>query len=200
MAQYSAEQLFGLAQAKYDECEAIINEISTIVKGVQEDFDPKVAMICFDLIIQACLLNASVQDGELEHNEKVFVQNITKHGDLLSLVNSALKEHDAEWIDVEWDDIGQFQAETQQQFAQISAAVVDPYAETFAGIFGIVDKVVTEKDYMNLLYDAVGTMFVALAGIDGDDIDTDVAREEGCLAFAIYDTMVNDKWKKAMEQ
>ena len=200
MAQYSAEQLFALAQAKYDECEAIVGEISQIIKGVQEDFDPQVAMICFDLIIQACLLNASVQDGQFEHNEKIFVQNITKHGDLMSFVNSALKQEDASWEDMSWDDIEQLQSETQQQLAQISAAIVDPYAETFAGMFGIVDKVVTEKDYMALLYDAVGTMFVAIAGIDGDDIDTDTAREEGCLAFAIYDVMVNDKWKKAMEE
>jgi hypothetical protein len=44
---------------------------------------------------------------------------------------------------------------------------------------------------MALLYDAVGTMFVAIAGIDGDDIDTDTAREEGAENQSAFQELVN---------
>ena len=39
-------------------------------------------------------------------------------------------------------------------------------------------------------------MLIGLTGIDGDDIESDVATEEGSIAFATFNMLVVEKWKE----
>ncbi|MBQ3589240.1 MAG: hypothetical protein II980_02195 [Clostridia bacterium] len=197
MASYSPEQIFALAQDNYAQCETIIKDISAALKAnVNPDFDENVFLGMFDIIIQSCLLNAAVKDGELEHNEIVFLTNITKHADIIPFINEEMKKQYPDWPDLTWEIIPQLEAETQQNVGYASVAVVEPYAKAFVEIFATVDKILTEVDLLDELTQKVGILLVGLTGIDGDDIESGVATDEGSIAFATFNLLVTEKWKE----
>ena len=197
MASYSPEQIFALAQHNYAECEEIINTVTTALNNNSDQpLDPKVPMICFDLILQSCFLNAAVNDGELEHNEIVFITNVTKYADLLDFVNQDMKAQNAEWPTITWDVIPQLESEVQQNLALAATAIVDKYAEAFVKLFATVDKILTDVDLLAMLKEKVGIMLIGITGIDGDDIESDVATNEGGIAFAAFEVLVTQKWKE----
>jgi hypothetical protein len=197
MASYSPEQVFALAQDNYAQCETIIKDISAALKAnVNPDFDENVFLGMFDIILQSCLLNAAVKDGELEHNEIVFLTNITKHADIIPLINDEMRKQYPDWPDLTWDIIPQLEAETQQNIGYASTAVVEPYAKAFVEIFATVDKILTEVDLLEDLTSKVGILFVGLTAIDGDDIESEIATEEGSMAFAAFSILVTEKWKE----
>lgn len=196
MAAYAPEQLFALAKQNYDEAEAIILEVAKAIKeNLDPNFNEATAMSCFDLVLQSSMLNAATADGELEHNEIVFMTQITKYIDLLSILNADLKEQYPDWQDITWDIIPQLDSETQKTLSAASVAVVEKYADAFVNIFATVDKVITDVDFLQLLTDKVGMMFVALTGIDGDDIEAEITNTEGNMAFAAFHVLVVEKWK-----
>jgi len=200
MGVYSPETLFNVAKNKYAECEEIISEIVSIVQGVDVDISLESSMINFDLIIQTCMLSGAVQNGYFEHNEKVFVRDITKYGDLLGLLNHEFKKEMAEWRDISWDDIDGLDAGNKAVLSSLAVKIVEPAVSGFVGVMALVDKIVTEKDYMQLLYDRVGQMLVVLSGIDGDDLDSNEANAENRVSYNIYNQIVNDAWKREMNK
>lgn len=194
------ESIFEVSKQNYNQAQKIITEISEIVTAVQPDFDIGTARVCFDLIIQSCMLNAAAQDGELEGSEIDFIKNVTCYADILKLINAEVKQkQNSAFAGFEWEQVAGFNPEQLNKLAIAAAAIVDPYAQNLVSIFAIVDKIVDDIDYRKLLDDAVGAMFVGIAGIDGDDLDSENAVREGCFAFLIYDKMVDKKWKKIVE-
>ncbi len=197
MASYTPEQIFALAQDNYAQCEAIIKEVSAALKAnVDPNFNEEAVLGIFDVIIQSCLLNAAVKDGELEHNEIVFLTNIVNHADIIPVVNDEMRKQYADWPDLTWEIIPQLEAETQQNVGYAATAAVQPYAEEFVKIFATVDKILTEVDLLADLSEKVGLMLVGLTGIDGDDIESGIATEEGSIAFATFNMLVVEKWKE----
>jgi hypothetical protein len=197
MASYSPEQVFALAQDNYAQCETIIKEVSAALKAnVDPNFNEEAFLGMFDVILQSCLLNAAVKDGELEHNEIVFLTNITKHADIIPLINDEMRKQYPDWPDLTWDIIPQLEAETQQNIGYASTAVVEPYAKAFVEIFATVDKILTEVNLLEDLTSKVGILFVGLTAIDGDDIESEIATEEGSMAFAAFSILVTEKWKE----
>ena len=73
--------------------------------------------------------------------------------------------------------------------------MVEPYAETFVNMFATADKVLNEDNIREMIFNKVGNLFVAIAGVDGDDLNSDTARDEGSYAFFLYDELVEKKWK-----
>ena len=197
MASYSPEQVFALAQDNYAQCETIIKEVSAALKAnVDPNFNEEAFLGMFDVILQSCLLNAAVKDGELEHNEIVFLTNITKHADIIPLINDEMRKQYPDWPDLTWDIIPQLEAETQQNIGYASTAVVEPYAKAFVEIFATVDKILTEVNLLEDLTSKVGILFVGLTAIDGDDVESEIATEEGSMAFAAFSILVTEKWKE----
>lgn len=200
MAKYSQEQIESFVCQKYAECIEIVEEMGTLVQSVQPDFSTDIALRQFDVILQATLLNAAVIDGSFEDCELHFIGGIAKYSDLMPLVNAELTKQDSSWPGLTWNQINQLDPETKKHFAAVAAAVVDKYAEEFVSFFAIVDKVITEKDYMNLLYELVALIIVGFVGYDGDDNESEKANNEGSFALAIFEELVIKKWKAAIEE
>ncbi len=194
---YSKEQLIQIAKVKYEECEQLITMVAdALKKNVDADFESTTAMICFDIIMQSCLLNGAVHDGQLERTEIELIKSITKYADLLPFVNAEMVKEDPQWPSIGWNDIATLESEAQQSIALISAAVVVDYADMFVKIFATVDKILTDTDLLGLINERVYALFVALAAVDGDDIKTDIAKKETVRSVIIYNTLVADKWKE----
>ena len=196
MAKLTHDEIIQISSARYAECEKIIGTVAQAIKKKDPEFKPETAMACFDIILQSCLFNAAVADGKLEEDEINFIMCLTRYVDLMSILNKKLKEEDAQWPDVKWDDIATLKAEAQEALAIISAAAVAEYANAFVNIFATVDKILTEVDLLKALNEKVIAIFVALAGADGDDLENPVVKEEATRAAIIYNTLVVDRWKE----
>lgn len=199
MAKFTQEQLTRIASNNYAECVEIIKEMGALVQTVQEDFSIEIALRQFDLILQATLLNAAVANDELADCELDFVGGIAQYSDILPVVNAAIQEHDSTWQPIGWGDLMDLDSETLKKFAVIAGACVEKYAEEFVSFFAVVDKVIEEKDYMDILYSAVTKIAIAISGYDGDDLDTEASDYESLSALAMYSTLVNEKWKAIVE-
>ena len=73
--------------------------------------------------------------------------------------------------------------------------MVEPYAKNFVDLFAAADKILTDVNVRDMLYNKVGMLFVAIAGVDGDDLNCDVARDEGAFAVYLYDELIEKAWK-----
>lgn len=194
---FSKEQLIARARAEYEECEKIITMVSgALKKSVDPEFENTTAMICFDIIVQSCLLNGAVQDGQLEPAEIEFIKSITKYANLLPFVNAEMTKQDPKWPSLGWNDIATLDSDVQQSIALISAAVVVDYADMFTKIFATVDKILKDTDLLSLINERVYAMFIALSGIDGDELKDDIAKKETVRSVIIYNALVADKWKE----
>ncbi len=197
MAKLTQDQIFEIASARYAECEKIIETVSNAIKkSADPEFNKETAIACFDIILQSCLFNASVADGKLEQEEISFILCLTKYVDLMSLMNKKIREEDSSWEDISWSDIPTLGKETQEALAVISAGVVKDYADVFVRIFATVDKALIEVDLLRVLNEKVMTIFIALSGVDGDDLQSPVTKEETIRGAVIYNALVVDLWRE----
>ena len=199
MAKFTQEQLTQIASNSYAECVEIVKEMGALVQTVQEDFSIEIALRQFDLILQATLLNAAVANDELADCELDFVGGIAQYSDILPVVNAAIKEQEPSWEPIGWGDLLDLETDTLKKFALIAGACVEKYAEEFVSFFAVVDKVIEEKDYMDLLFAAVTKIAIAISGYDGDDLESEISDYESLAALAMYATLVNDRWKAIVE-
>ncbi len=198
MSIYSRETLERVANERYAECEAIIIEMSDIVKTVRPDFSTDIALGQYDLILQACLLNAAVSDGEFLPEEKSFIIEIAKHADIVPLLNNALKSQRKEPID--WNTIDDLDKDSMKNLAMVAGVVVKSYAREFVEIFAVVDKVVEEKSYFDLIYKATGLILVCVMGIDGDDLKGENALSEATAGLKMFNTLVKNRWEEILNE
>ena len=196
MAQFSTEQIYRAACSKYEEIKDTIAEMTELVNQVNGGLKYEAAMTAFDLMIQATLLNVAVVDGSFQTIEKEFITVLTEYGDLMNFVNNEAKTQDSTWIDVEWDDIEDLDAETKKKLAAIAASVVDPYATSFVNIFAVIDKLVEERDYLCTLREAVCSIIISLSLIDGDEMNSKVANAEGYVGLSVIDLLLTKKWEE----
>ena len=199
MASYTPEQIVGVAGARYAECKSLIQEMSDVVKSVSPDFSFEIAMRQFDIVLQTILLCASLKDKNFEAQECALMRAVTEYADVLPIINAKFKEENADWPGMDWGDINLLTEENKENLTMIVGSMVEKYATEFVSYFAVVDKVVTEKDYMVLLDEAITGIIFSVALIDGDDIDSDVVKEEAVSALAMYNVLLKNKWKEMVE-
>lgn len=201
MAKLTQDQIMQIASTNYTECETIISTIAqAIKKNSDPNFSAETTMACFDIILQACLFNASVADGKLEQEEMAFIGCLTRYVDLMTVVNGKIREEDKSWVDITWMDIPTLGREVQDSLAVISAGLIKDYADAFVRVFATVDKILTEVDLLAVLNEKVMSIFVAIAGVDGDDLKAEVVKEETVRAAAIYKALVVDLWREITKE
>lgn len=197
MAKLTQDQIMKIASINYSECETIITTISEAVnKTSNSECKPEAVMACFDMILQSCLFNAAVEDGSMEDEEIAFIGCLTRYVDLMTLVNKEIKKEVKEWNDISWIDIPTLSKDLQDSLALISAGIVKDYADVFVKVFATVDKALTEVDLLAVLNEKVVSLFIALSGVDGDDLKDETSKKEAARAVAIYKALVIDLWKE----
>ena len=198
MANLPKEQLLALAKAKYEECEQIIEIVAqAVTKATGSDYEKEGAMVCFDFIVQSCLFNAAVVDGQLELAEIELIKVVSKYADLISLINEEFKKEDSNWQDISWQSLTRLPSKTQEALALHSASLVSQHATSFAKLFGLMDKVMEKTDLLQVLNERVFALFVALSGVDGEDLGAQGVKAESTRALIIYNKLVIEEWKKA---
>lgn len=198
MASIEKNALITAAQQAYDECEKfIVGTAEVLARNAENTKDaellPKISMETFDIILQACLLNSAVSDGQLEEEEIEFIRKVTKHADLLE---SEVYGFQIKGKKFTWEDYAKLSTEDQQQVGLEITAVLKEAVTAFVKLFATVDKVLTEVDFLELLLERAVFIFVALAGVDGDDYESEIVKAETAWAGATFKVLLMDTWRE----
>ena len=197
MASIEKSALISAAQQAYTECEQLITGTAEVLARNTDVADkeqlPKLSMETFDIILQACLLNSAVSDGQLEEEEIEFIRTVTKHADLLE---SEMYGFQIKGKKFTWEDYAKLSTEDQQQVGLEITAVLKEAVTTFVKLFATVDKVLTEVDFLELLLERAVFIFVALAGVDGDDYESEIVKTETAWAGATLRVLLVDTWRE----
>lgn len=194
MKVYSSETLRAVAFQRYAECEAIIIEMSNIIKTVRPDFSTDVALGQYDVILQACMLSSAMQDGGLLAQEKGLIVDIARHTDILPLINDALKLREP----FDWDGLDELDEYTKNELLDTAYRVARDYADEFVDFFAVVDKVISEKSYYDLIFKETGALLAVLAGIDEDDMEGEQALIETKKGLITFIRLVKNRWNEIL--
>ncbi|MBQ3040832.1 MAG: hypothetical protein IJD42_04460 [Clostridia bacterium] len=200
MAQYTPDQVFGLACAAYDDARFLVREMSNIATQVIEDFPVNVPMGQYDLVLQAALLNAAVSDGKFEDIEKQFIAKITDYCDLMLLINAELKNEVEDWVDITWDHVAVLDEETRNKLVGISVAIVEKHTESLVKLFAIIDKAIEERDFIAELREITTRIIVTFTLVDGDDLESENVKNEALHALAVFEYIVGQKWSAITDE
>ena len=194
MAKYTPEQIFKLACAAYDDAKKLIEEMSDIAKQAIENFPVDASMGQYDLILQACLLNAGISDGSFDSVEKQFIDKITDYCDIMLLINSKLKNEVENWVDINWDHICSLEEETRKKLVAISVSIVEKQTESLIKLFAFIDREAKDRDFISELRTITTKIIVTFALIDGDEIESEKVKNEMLHALAVFEYIVGQKW------
>lgn len=195
----SAREAFNYACAKYEEAKDLIKELSVWTKTMVKDFSVEKALWHYDLFLQCILLRVALKDGVFIENEKVFIEKITDYADLMSLINSIMKDKYLSWRDVDWDDLVQMSQEARVKISDLATLIMKDSAESFVTPFAIIDAA-TPREYIDELRDITMAIVVGLAFVDGDSSkseDFDAETQEGADWFG---TVIFQRWKEIKDK
>ncbi len=197
MVKLTPQQCFDLACDKYEQAKGIIADLTVKAKEISDTFNGDIAMRQFDFIVQAILLNLAVEDKEFCELEKVFIKEITEYADILVTVNKIIKEDNADWIDVTWDDIKDLTPENKDKFAAICAGAISKYADEFTYFFSAIDLLDKERDYYEELQECLFHLIMLLDAVDEGGFDPEAgADNEALRALNVMKIIFNDNWEK----
>ena len=183
-----AQKNFKLACEVYEQSKDTIKELSTYMRMVSPDFSFETAMKRYDLVLQGILLRAAVEDGYFLEEEQQFIEKITDYHDIMSYFNGR-------GISISWNIFDDISNEQQKKLSIKMLAALKELADDFVTPFAMVDAVFP-KDYCEELTTQMGLICTGLAGCDGDDLNSDVARSELTVSLVLIDKLIKDKWQE----
>ena len=191
MANYIDNPLYLSACESYTESKRLIGEISKVITGIDPSITYEEVRIQYDLILQAVLLNAALEDGKFEDIELEFVTLLIKYGDILALANEACKKLMPEWKDVRWANISALDSTSAKKLAEIVTKIVSAYTDAFVKVFYVIDRANQKVNYLDELTSYTRRILSNLSKIDGDKKDS-----ETITGMRIFNELVTNKCKK----
>lgn len=148
----------------YDQIMQKLNEIGVglaiISRKINRNFSTELFLRQFDILLQYSLLECAMDDRDVDVDELVIIKNITKHGDIIDLVN---REYNA---DLTWNAFLANDILALKSFMDTIKDIVDEMAIDFCTFFGVFDANIP-VDYLQLLIDDYGKIMLAVVCADG---------------------------------
>ena len=158
------QQLFDDACNYYKDLVLTIKRVGIILEGVKNfDYSTEIALRQIDWILQFILLDQALEDGEMEKNERLFIDQITKYGDLLQLINEKYQTN------LQW---GALEILNNKVLFEIMKAMVPQILELerdFIGYFAFADALIEDHDYYEDLRVDILNIAECLSLVNGDD-------------------------------
>ena len=189
---FSEKDHLRYAQKSYDELKGIVMELVEAVN--LNSFSYPVAMGELDVILQTVLLHCAIEDDKIVFNEDLILENLTCYEDVLNVINEQQLELDPNWIDIDWRVVCALDKESRKEVANLAFEVANDYASEFVSTLAQADKDVLEVDYLEKINKCVYTLIRSMIGVDGDNVGSTNASDEGMAGIAVYNALVNDKW------
>lgn len=193
----NAQDLFNAACVPYDHAQELVKNVAEDFRQLEKNatgdskFNPMITMIEFDQILQGVLLTQALADGNFDRLERQFIDKITDHGDLLDHI----KHETNGKISLTWDQIAWMDGRTQAELIEVLPAIMERRCKDFLVPFLLLQRIVDDVDFMNLLVKDIATIGAMLAGVDGkvDDIEA-----EG--AMAMLTELLLKPWNEMSQQ
>lgn len=180
------------AKNSYAELKEIVMEL---VKAVNlNSFTYPVAMGELDVVLQTVLLHCAIEDDKIVFTENLIIENLTSYEDVLNVINEQQLELDPDWAELDWYTVSRLNKESREEIANLAYEVASEYASEFVSTLAQADRDIVEVDYLKKINKCVYTLIYSMIGIDGDNIESTNASDEGVAGIVTYNTLVNEKW------
>ena len=174
-----------------------LNEMFSIIKSVDKEFDDATQFRVFDCVLQACMLASSASQKRLTENECAFLNVMHAYVSLIDMLNLTFNDGGDESKNVSWELLAEVSEKTLEDFSLMAINFVIEHAKSLAELFAIIDKAVTAVDYLEKLNDYVLKTFISYAMIsEGDD---DSVTSQAQSAYACYNNLIVSVWETAMQ-
>lgn len=138
-----------------------------------ESFDVRVALNRFDVLLQYSMMQVALKDGYLHVEEVKLIRDLSKYCDFCGYLNQR------GYKDVTWQMVLNTDKDTLKSIiSDYNSDMVDLNKE-FVAIFSLIDKAITEHNYIDLLKKQVFTMLSAVSAADDDFNEKEIGSE--CL-------------------
>lgn len=135
--------------------------IAELMRKEGKQFDPEIAPLKFDIILQYSLLQVAVCDNEFHQNEMVFIRDLTQKGDFVNFVNGVAKTN------LTWEGLINSNVNDLKKVLNTLLPVMRDLSNEFVAVYSLCDKA-TEYDYLNDLRQTVLALILGLSVMDFD--------------------------------
>ncbi len=184
------QELYDEACKYYKDLQLTVRKIGLMLESLEDvDFSTTNALYQMDYALQYLLLSQAVSDGEVDHFEQQFIDMITEHGDLLSIINDRYN------VKLSWETLELF---NNKSICTMLIGIIEDMAKLIADFIteiATVDAVIKDHDYYADIRCAILNIAECLACIDKDASDN--------RGDELFDTFIGSRYlevKREFEQ
>ncbi|MBQ9706977.1 MAG: hypothetical protein IJV78_03705 [Clostridia bacterium] len=176
---------FDDAKEKYSQLCALVDVMSNQMAQAFDDFDGNQARKQLDVIVGYIMLEVALADNNFTVQEGAFVDQLCTTFPLLHLFDDVPPS-------VNWQAIAQFSdASVARQMADKLKDLAQDYVQNFVMGFSMLDAIVEDKDYLQLMIEGLRTIALAMAFVDGNGTSQEIL----CGTNQIIDVLVSP-WRE----
>lgn len=158
------QTIFNSCRELYKKCYGDVRlmscEIAKYMESQGKNWDPRITVAKFDIVLQYSLLQVAVADFDFDRNEMIFIRDITEQGDFVNYINAMAN------TDITWDGLFNSSVSDIRKFLRDIKDVIEELSDEFVQVFALCDKL-TQYDFVSDLEDNVVLIIAGLAKMDG---------------------------------
>lgn len=181
----TSQELFDKAKVAYKKAECIVNKLSQIAYNTNNKFNVNIPMKQYDLIVQALVLYIASADGKMQLVEVSFAKQIARYDDILEYVRKK------RGLSLDWESVSFLDENSAKQLAEICGKLALDLGETFVSIFGTIDAMVDDEDFISELTDATMEILGCAMLIDGN-----IDLRETLITTTAINRILVEPWNK----
>lgn len=135
--------------------------IAELMRKEGKQFDPQIAPLKFDIILQYSLMQVAVSDNDFHQNEMVFIRDLTQQGDFVNYINTIAKTH------LTWEGLLNSNVKDIRDVLNSLLPLMRDLSNEFVTVYSICDKA-TDYNYLDDLKQSVLAIILGLSVMDFD--------------------------------
>ena len=186
---YDSDTLFECACENYEKIKGTLLSLTNVYNSLgKEKASYDGVLADFDIVLEAFLAMTSLVNGRFDPIERDFIETLTDHADLTEHIRRG-------GYNVTWEHIMNVRIEDIPRFVEgLAQYVANTVMPPLVHVLGAADAHV-EEDVLSMVREYVMKIVFMLAGIDGDDSESETFNCE----YAAMDKVVDlffDLWEQ----
>lgn len=150
-----------------------------------KQFSVRVALNQLDVIIQYSMLQIALNDNNLDKNEVLFIKTMSQYCDFCDFLNQC------GYKNVTWDVIYNSDEQVLKQILKETLESVVSLSNDFIKVFSLIDAMIKERNYLEILYNDFCSIIAAVMQADGKVYKEELSR--GCLLVDLINVISEQK-------
>ncbi len=172
--------IYEVAQRAYDQSIKALRGMTKLIELAVDDYDGRVTLNQFDILLQYSLLQVALADGYLNVHECLFIKELTRYSDFCVFLNQR------GFHDVTWLTIYNTNEEFLRELLMAAEDAIIELSKDFIFVFSLIDSV-TEYDYVSDLKRNIILMIMATCQSDGHAESDELGN--GCLIVDVVNVV-----------